>query len=123
MKIFSHAKFIRANLLSLIILLFVYSSNYSQSIKILPLGDSITNGESPGPDSVKTGYRQPLWLLLQSAGYHVDFIGSDSAGYAAVPKYDAGNAGFGGYSIKQLSNLIKTGYVYSRKNYYRWSLF
>ena len=102
--------FFQHNLLCLIIMLMGYSSNYSQSIKILPLGDSITNGENPVPDSVKTGYRQPLWLLLQSAGYQVDFIGSDSVGYKAIPKYDADNAGFGGYSIKQLSNLIKTGH-------------
>jgi lysophospholipase L1-like esterase len=109
MIFFFHTKFIQANLLSLIILLFSYSSNYSQSIKILPLGDSITNGRGPEPNSMRTGYRQPLWLLLESDRYSIDFIGSDSAGYAAIPKYDADNAGFGGYSIKQILNLIKTG--------------
>ena len=83
----------------------------SAQVKILPLGDSITNGEGELiTDSLRTGYRQPLWLLLNSAGYLVDFIGSDSAGYGAVPKFDPNNAGFGGYSTEQLLNLIVTGY-------------
>jgi lysophospholipase L1-like esterase len=97
-------------ILFLIILSAGGSQIYSQKVKILPLGDSITNGESPQPDSLFTGYRQPLWLLLQSDGYPVDFIGSDTAGYAAYPKYDYNNAGFGGYTKKQILNLIETGY-------------
>ncbi len=87
-----------------------YSQIYSQKVKILPLGDSITRGESPQPDSLFTGYRQPLWLLLQSNGYPVDFVGSETAGYAAYPKYDFNNAGFGGYTKKQILNLIETGF-------------
>jgi lysophospholipase L1-like esterase len=86
-----------------------YSQIYSQKVRIMPLGDSITNGESPQPDSLFTGYRQPLWLLLQLNNYPVDFVGNDSAGYAAQPEYDFNNAGYGGYSIKQISHLIKTG--------------
>ncbi|MGA9294293.1 MAG: T9SS type A sorting domain-containing protein, partial [Ignavibacteriaceae bacterium] len=62
------------------------------------------------PDSLFTGYRQPLYLLLQSNGYPVDFVGSETAGYAAYPKYDFNNAGFGGYTKKQILNLIETGF-------------
>ncbi len=97
-------------ILSLVILSIGFSQAYSQKIKILLLGDSITRGQSPQPDSLFTGYRQPLWLLLQSDGYPVDFVGSESAGYAAYPKYDFNNAGFGGYTKKQILNLIKNGY-------------
>ena len=85
----------------------------AQQVRILPLGDSITRDSfsaDPRPDSLLTGYRQPLWLLLQTAGYKVDFIGSDSAGYGATPKFDSDNGGFPGYTTKQLLNLIKTGY-------------
>ncbi len=97
-------------ILSLAILSIGFSQIHSQKIRILPLGDSITNGESPQPDSLFTGYRQPLWLLLQSEGYAVDFVGSNSAGFDAYPPYDFNNAGFGGYTKKQILNLIKTGY-------------
>ena len=40
-------------------------------IKIMPLGDSITQGEG-GFDS----YRRALWLMLQKSGAKVDFVGS-----------------------------------------------
>ena len=85
---------------------------YAQEVRILPLGDSITRDSfsaDPRPDSELTGYRQPLWLLLQTAGYKIDFIGSDSAGYGAVPKFDPDNAGFPGYTKSQILNLITTG--------------
>jgi lysophospholipase L1-like esterase len=39
--------------------------------RILPLGDSITQGGDGFPS-----YRRALWLLLKSADYDVDFIGS-----------------------------------------------
>ena len=89
-----------------------FSQVYSQKLKILPLGDSITRdtfSANPRPDSVLTGYRQPLWLLLKSENYPVDFIGSDSSGYGSVPAFDPDNAGFGGYSTQQLLNLVMTG--------------
>ncbi len=98
---------------SLIFIFFFYFVLIAQQVRILPLGDSITRdsfGADPRPDSLLTGYRQPLWLLLQTAGYKIDFIGSDSAGYGAVPKFDSQNAGFPGYTTEQVLNLIKTGY-------------
>lgn len=99
-------------ILSLILLSIGFLQIYSQNVKVLPLGDSITKDSfraNPRPDSMLTGYRQPLWLLLQSGNYPVDFIGSDSSGYGAVPKFDPDNAGFGGYTTHQLLNLIMTG--------------
>jgi lysophospholipase L1-like esterase len=41
------------------------------AVKIMPLGDSITQGEHQHPS-----YRRPLWMKLKSAGYKVDFVGS-----------------------------------------------
>ncbi|MFZ0454446.1 MAG: SGNH/GDSL hydrolase family protein [Ignavibacteriaceae bacterium] len=99
--------------LSILIMLLSSVQLYSQSIRILPLGDSITKDsfrDNSRPDSVLTGYRQPLWIMLKSAGYSVDFIGNDSSGYGAVPKFDPDNAGFGGYTAKQILNLLETGY-------------
>jgi lysophospholipase L1-like esterase len=98
---------------SIIIVLLLNLILNAQQVRILPLGDSITRDSfsaDPRPDSLLTGYRQPLWLLLQTAGYKIDFIGNDSAGYGAEPKFDPNNAGYGGYTTAQILNLIKTGY-------------
>jgi lysophospholipase L1-like esterase len=96
------------------LLLFIFSwvpQLYSQEIRILLLGDSITDGEGLlQPDSEMTGYRQQLWQLLKSNGYNVNFVGSDSLGYCAKPKFDPDNGGFGGYSSKQLLHLLESGY-------------
>ncbi len=45
------------------------SISLSTSIKILPLGDSITQGGRGF-----ASYRRNLWFLLQDAGYKVDDI-------------------------------------------------
>lgn len=42
------------------------------SWRIMPIGDSITVGQSPG------GYRLPLQTLLKHAGYRYDFVGSQT---------------------------------------------
>ncbi len=53
----------------------VQISAQSNTIKIMPLGDSITWGVNPDdPDSV--GYRDFLYNQLISAGYIIDFVGS-----------------------------------------------
>ncbi len=97
----------------LILTILLHFAINAQQVRILPLGDSITRDSftaNPRPDSLLTAYRQSLWLLLQSSGYMIDFIGSDSSGYGAIPKFDPNNAGFGGYTTAQILNLIKTGY-------------
>ncbi len=43
------------------------------AIKIMPLGDSITQ-----MNSSYNSFRRPLWHLLQNAGYDVDFVGSEN---------------------------------------------
>jgi len=50
----------------------------SQSIRILPLGDSITQGGQR--DRQEYTYRYPLFYLLNDAGHVVDFIGSQRTG-------------------------------------------
>lgn len=46
-------------------------------IRIMPLGDSITEGV-PGDGIECGGYRAPLYKLLTAAGYNVDFVGSNT---------------------------------------------
>ena len=49
-------------------------------MRILPLGDSITNG---GQEHVS--YRYALWFALGQAGYAVDFVGTQSGIFGALP--------------------------------------
>jgi lysophospholipase L1-like esterase len=53
------------------------------ALKILPLGDSITDGRT-----VPGGYRAPLWPQLTAAGIRVDFVGSRQSGPADLPDRD-----------------------------------
>ena len=43
------------------------------SLRIMPLGDSITRGDK-SPDTA--GYRGPLWTKLLAAGYNEDYVGT-----------------------------------------------
>ncbi|HOV67371.1 MAG TPA: hypothetical protein PLI31_03310, partial [Methanoregulaceae archaeon] len=47
------------------------------SVRIMPLGDSITRGGAQ-PDSPYPSYRYYLYQSLTAAGYSVDFVGSIS---------------------------------------------
>ena len=71
------------------------------SIRIMPLGDSITEGDggiSMDDDSLIVGYRQKLYLDLLDAGYNnVDFVGSLSSGYSLPPAFDTNHEGHGGW--------------------------
>ena len=42
-------------------------------LRVMPLGDSITNGTGSNDTA---GYRGFLWTFLKNAGYNVDFVGS-----------------------------------------------
>src|SRR5215204_1906117 len=54
-------------------------------IRIMPLGDSITQGVgSPLGD----GYRGLLWDLFQQSGLVVDFVGGGQSGPSSLPDRD-----------------------------------
>mgnify|MGYP001594793086 CR=1 FL=1 len=66
------------------------------SVKIMPLGDSITG--SPGC------WRSVLWNRLQSAGCTaIDFVGSQT-GPACPQAYDEGGEGHGGFLVTDVAN-------------------
>ncbi|MBA3937825.1 MAG: cellulose-binding protein [Planctomycetes bacterium] len=44
-------------------------------IRIMPLGDSITQGNTE-----HSSWRRPLWITLKAAGFNVDFVGSQREG-------------------------------------------
>ncbi|MDO6460046.1 SGNH/GDSL hydrolase family protein [Granulosicoccaceae sp. 1_MG-2023] len=78
-------------------------------VRIMPLGDSITqgiNGEdssgNPTPTSVadRVGYREYLYDLLLEDGYSFDFVGGESAGSNAFSDVEhEGHPGFTDYEL------------------------
>lgn len=71
-----------------------------QVIRIMPLGDSITQA-----DSNHSSYRRPLWILLHQAGYEVEFVGSRQAhfgGPAPYTDFDPDHEGYWGWRTDQI---------------------
>ena len=72
---------------------------FSASIRIMPLGDSITQGSSSGviPDSDQyyLSYRKALRDKLADRGYQIDYVGSQVSGNAIFS--DAQHEGHGGW--------------------------
>ena len=76
-------------------------SSQKVSLKIMPLGDSITFGT---PDRSYGGYRHALGNLLANDGYIVDFVGSQRSGIKTIP--DPDNEGHPGWTITQIKQGI-----------------
>jgi lysophospholipase L1-like esterase len=79
-------------------------------VKIMPLGNSITRGETDGsiPVNQMKGYRYDLKQSLQAAGYPIDFVGSESSGSAYLT--DQQHAGIGGSRDQYVARLLFDGY-------------
>lgn len=74
----------------------VASSGYVEAapLKIMPLGDSITEGVP-----VSGGYREPLYNLLKNAGYSTQFVGSLNDYPGTLPANQTAHEGRSGYVI------------------------
>jgi lysophospholipase L1-like esterase len=79
-------------------------------VKILALGNSITEGWTDGtlPAGEMIAYRYDLKNLLETNGRPVDFVGSQLNGYAFFT--DCQNAGIGGTRDQYLARLLTDGY-------------
>jgi len=72
--------------------------------RIMPLGDSITQG-----DSKHNSYRRPLWIQLRKAGYNVDFVGStreNLKGASPLSDFDPDHEGHWGWRVDQVLEKI-----------------
>jgi lysophospholipase L1-like esterase len=75
------------------------------ALKILPLGDSIT-------DSIngRASYRRPLWHQLKAAGYAVDFVGRPGYRHSTVSEslldYDIDHEGHAGSETQSIRSQI-----------------
>jgi chitodextrinase len=79
------------------------------TVKIMPLGDSITRGYNDsliGDEGHQVGYRQKLYGDLALYGYHVDFVGSLVHGNLAQPGFDVNHEGHSGITAGQVANNI-----------------
>jgi lysophospholipase L1-like esterase len=79
------------------------ATRQTTSLRILPLGDSITWGYINGGGS--NGYRERLLADLKSSGYTVDFVGTQKSGTMA----DKDNEGYPGYTISQIRGVASKG--------------
>jgi lysophospholipase L1-like esterase len=71
------------------------------SVRIMPLGDSITAGiGSIG----RGGYRVTLWNDCKAVGWNIDFVGSQQSGPDSLP--ERSDEGHPGWRIDQLSRYV-----------------
>ena len=82
------------------------SAQSNATVKIMPLGDSITES-SKGLNS----YRYYLWHLLLDQGYRVDFVGSQHGvgnGPPENPDFDMDHEGHAGYRADEILTHTQT---------------
>lgn len=82
---------------------FLYNIKLETPLRIMPLGDSITEGQvdRDTPEILREGYRIGLWNQLVEFGIPFDFVGSKSSGTANLP--DTDHEGHSGFSTNQLT--------------------
>ncbi|RMG14980.1 MAG: hypothetical protein D6728_01620, partial [Cyanobacteria bacterium J055] len=85
---------------------FVLTPQFDRPLKIMPLGDSITQGKVNNliPEAEREGYRQFLWNKFENLGLDIDFVGSQSNGTSNLPDKD--HEGHPGWSINQIRNYV-----------------
>lgn len=81
-----------------------WASVTATHLVIMPLGDSVTYGTSPG------GYRAPLYQDLAASGLQASFVGSstENPGIPALPFGCSAHDGHPGYRIDQIANNLDT---------------
>jgi hypothetical protein len=81
--------------------------NKGMAVKIMPVGDSITEGKY-----TQGGYRKPLYQMLKDNGYSVTFVGKEDNG---DPANDTGfstgmeNPNHEGYGSARIGMLLNGG--------------
>ncbi len=68
-------------------------------IRIMPLGDSITDGSSYDSPDGSGGYRLKLYNMLTNLGYNVDYVGLQTVNSGLIPEKE--HEGPGGWRIDQ----------------------
>lgn len=77
------------------------------SVKIMPLGDSLTKGMTDTTEAAShPTYRYWLWNELKTAGYDVDFVGSWTDPNFNL-NFDQDNEGHGGYTSSGIQDGVE----------------
>ncbi len=76
------------------------STNYMESLKIMPLGDSNTEGWGSWDLGA---YRDDLWQLFENSNFNIDFVGPHATGEEG---FDRDNAGFSGWKIADIDSAV-----------------
>jgi len=67
------------------------------TLRIMPLGDSITYGSG---SAATAGYRGPLWTALANAGYAVDYVGTQTGNQSTgIEGFDPDHEGYPGWRV------------------------
>lgn len=105
----SFSQYIKVSLISALVIIASLNAD-AQSMRILPLGNSITEGTdgNPPPESQRIAYRHTLYTLLTAGGYNFNFVGHKSSGYGVFP--DAEHGGIPGTRDQYLVRLLQDGY-------------
>ena len=97
--------------ISLTYLVLISSSQASDPIKIMPVGNSITAGEHyrfPALEE-RTGYRKALYEMLINSGYNIDFVGSQNHGIRSEDDkdwYDWNCEAYPGWKIPDIASKL-----------------
>lgn len=83
--------------LILVLLVAAFVLPVGATVTVLPLGDSITRGDTLA-DSTSGSYRYYLYTNLTAAGYDVDFVGSTTVPDFTRFSFDQDHDGHGGYT-------------------------
>jgi lysophospholipase L1-like esterase len=80
----------------------------SYTIRIMPVGDSITYGYTDGSltNDITVGYRQKLYLDLLKLGYNVNFVGNLMSGQSVSPAFDYDHEGHPGWRDEEVADRI-----------------
>lgn len=103
------SQYIKAVAVSVVLLGTSWAAD-AQTLRILPFGNSITEGTDGDPpqESLRIAYRHTLYTLLTAAGYDFDFVGHQTGGYGVFP--DAEHGGIPGTRDQYLVRLLQDGY-------------
>ena len=92
------------------------SAQAGDTIKIMPVGNSITAGEHyrlPALEE-RTGYRKALFEMLIKAGYPIDFVGSQKHGIRPENDkdwYDWNCEAYPGWKIPEIAKKLDTALI------------
>lgn len=77
----------------------------ANTVTIMPLGDSLTEGYTEGMPS-PGGYRGTLWELLQSKHSNALYVGSLKENPSSVANFDPDHEGHGGFRASAIAELV-----------------